>query len=276
MKLNIQKLNFHFSGGMITTFFIALLLTSCNLQKSNPLNLEAPITPEGRQTDKPDDIPKTGEDVVVIPGKQITFNVIMDQVLYNHCNGCHSVDGIDGGNAGGVNLDTYENVLKELQAIRSTVISRDMPPRKYKDIRLSDAQIKLIVDWIDAGAKENGDDTLNPPVDQPPVVIPPIVGEAYFAEVNEYVLKTNCLSCHSTAKSIKGDVNLDNYEAVIHNLKAVKDSIVDDFMPPKRRGIPLTEQQKKLILDWIEAGAKEKASEAVVPPVVAKPPTTTH
>lgn len=276
-----MRFKFLITSGMVLTF--AVMLTSCNLQKSNPLNLALPDLGDtsARETQVP-----------VIPADQITFKIVASQVLEKHCVGCHSDEG---GNKGKVNLESYENVLKDITSVRESVQQKTMPPRRRADLKLSDSQIKLVVDWIDAGAKENGDGTLNPPVvlpptttppviqpptstpptttppvAQPPVVIPPISGDVYFEHVNEYVIKTNCVSCHSEAKGNKGDVNLESYANVMASLKEVKESLIDGFMPPKR-GRQLTAEQKNLILNWIEAGAKEKAPVAV-DPVDVEPP----
>lgn len=250
-----MKIKIFLSSGLFVTFMV-VMPTGCNLQKSNPLDVTRSQTPE----------------VPVLSAELITFEVVKTQVLEKHCFECHSRDT----NKGGVQLETYANVLKEVQGIRDTVFRKSMPPRRRTDLKLSDSQIKLIIDWIDAGAKEFGEvatsppvvvnpPTVTPPVAQPPVVIPPIVGDIYFEHVNEYVIKTNCVGCHSEARGNKGDVNLESYAAVLQSLKEVKDSIVDGFMPPKR-GKPLTEEQKKLILNWIDAGAKEAAPVAVTPP----------
>lgn len=245
----------------LNAMFVGLFFTSCNLQKSNPLDLSGPIIPE--------------VEVPVMSAELITFKIVNTQVLEKNCVGCHSVDG---GNKGGVNLETYENVLKNIKLVRETIEQKTMPPLRRTDLKLSDSQMKLIIDWVDAGAKENGDGTLNPPVDNPPVVvkppevvIPPITGEILFAHVNEYVIQTNCVSCHSVAKGNKGRVNLESYEGLKRSLKKVKESILDGFMPP-RRSKQMTDEQKKLIIDWIDAGAKEKADAdeplVVVPPAV--------
>lgn len=274
-----MKLKILLSSGVMATL-TAAMLTSCNLQKSNPLDLSGPQLPE----------------VPVLSADLITFDVVKSQVLEKHCFECHSKDT----NKHNVNLETYANVIKDLKGIRDTVIQKSMPPRRRVDLKLSDSQIKLLVDWIDAGAKENGDGTLNPPVDQPPVVvnpptttpptstppitqppvvIPPIAGEVYFQHVNDYVIKTNCVGCHSVASGNKGKVNLENYVNVASNLEKIKKSILDDFMPPRRKPeLKLTAQQKDLILKWIDAGAKEAAPVVVDPPVVPPPtqsPTTT-
>jgi cytochrome c5 len=72
------------------------------------------------------------------------FAVIRSQVLQSSCLRCHS-----GAGAGGVNLETYDSVLRNLSAIDEAVSSGAMPPRGMK------AELKdLLLKWIQLGAPQ--------------------------------------------------------------------------------------------------------------------------
>jgi hypothetical protein len=95
--------------------------------------------------------------------------------------------------------------------------------------------------------------------------------EVSFEEKILPILKERCFSCHAGTKS-KGDLKLDSVEAINKGgehgavLVAGKPEessfykLLDlpaddpDIMPAK--GDPLTDEQKKLIFDWITEGAK--------------------
>lgn len=232
------------------TLITAVLLAGCSLRKSNPLDLTHPHDIE----------------VPALSAEQITFKVVESQVLKDHCVSCHSEKS---GNKGGVNLETYENVLKDVQSIRAEVLSKSMPPSRFENLKLSEAQIKLVIDWIDNGAKENDTDqgaidqppviVTPPPTTTPPVVNPPVTEDVVFADILEKIFKPNCVKCHSDATRNRGDVNLETYANVISALSDIKSDVETDQMPPKPpRGTPLTDEQKKMLFDWIEKGAKEK------------------
>lgn len=92
---------------------------------------------------------KTGDKVT--QAEVITFQMINERVIQPSCIGCHSAAS---GNKGGVNLETYENIVTRKNVIRREVVERTMPPRSKQP--LTAAQVKLIVDWIDQGAYEFG------------------------------------------------------------------------------------------------------------------------
>lgn len=81
--------------------------------------------------------------------EEITFQIVQTKVLNQQCLMCHSKVG---GNKGDINLETYEKVFENLKSIRREVISRDMPDKPANP--LTEAQIDLIIRWIDAGAPE--------------------------------------------------------------------------------------------------------------------------
>lgn len=78
-----------------------------------------------------------------------------------------------------------------------------------------------------------------------------------FETVFTKVISTNCLKCHKHSDDDDDDkVFLTNYDEVYAARKDVASEIESGSMPPKR-GIPLTDEQRKLILDWLTAGAPQ-------------------
>jgi hypothetical protein len=88
---------------------------------------------------------------------EITFNKDVLPILQKNCQTCHRP-----GEIGPMSLLDYQNSRPWAKAIKSSVVSRKMPPwfadPKYghfsNDRRLTDAQIKTLVSWVDAGAPE--------------------------------------------------------------------------------------------------------------------------
>jgi uncharacterized membrane protein len=236
---------------MMKLLLITLLFTGCNISRNQkPMILDSPETQK--------------------TAAELDYKTVNEVVLQPSCVGCHS----KGSEAGGVNLETYENVYKHAPQIKLEVAGGLMPPSKP----LSSVQAKMLHDWIDAGAKEKpGDEIQNPspvptplpeqPQPQPnpapapaPTPTPepapePPPAEVTFTDVMNKVIKTNCLSCHAAATGNKGHVNLETYENVSANLSDLMEAVNEDRMPPKK-GIPLTAVQKQMLVSWFTQGAK--------------------
>lgn len=73
----------------------------------------------------------------------ITFSMVYEQVLAPRCVSCH-------GDRGGINLETYENVFANRQAIVDAVSDGIMPPRSRGP--LTPEQQDLLMRWIQSGA----------------------------------------------------------------------------------------------------------------------------
>jgi len=238
----------------IVGFSLFLLLASCNYSQSQSLPLDSANSGLSETPQVPDEGKQDGP---------VDFQVVMDKVMTKSCVGCHSEAG---GNRGKLNLETYANVLQAVNDIKERVGDRSMPPRRQTP--LTDAQIQMLVEWIDAGAPEKivtepvpvptptPAPTSTPPVVQPPpvppVVPPPVPAVATYEMVYKQVIQPSCLKCHSGAGS--GDVNLETYQNLIQFKADVRRTIAKGSMPRKSK---LTDEQKKLILDWIDAGAPE-------------------
>jgi mono/diheme cytochrome c family protein len=186
------------------------------------------------------------------------FRTVSAYVFQPKCVDCH-------GAKGGVNLETYSEAIKNLQAVKAVLENRAMPPRSP----LSSAETEMVLQWIADGAPEvvaelpppPGPSPTNPagqppttgPSPQPPEPQPPASGLVLsFENVSKQVFRPSCTSCHGT----KGGVNLETYQATIESLQPVKDAVSSGDMPPRSRPV-LTDSQKTLLLDWIAKGAPE-------------------
>ena len=101
-----------------------------------------------------------------------TFARDVAPILQQRCQTCHR-----NGQMAPMALVTYEDVRPWARAIRTKVAERSMPPWHIdrtigiqafeNDISLSDAEIDVIVRWVDAGAPRGDDADLPPPVEWP-------------------------------------------------------------------------------------------------------------
>ncbi|HWY88992.1 MAG TPA: cytochrome c, partial [Gemmataceae bacterium] len=88
---------------------------------------------------------------------QVTFNKDVLPILQKDCQSCHRP-----GEIGPMPLLTYEGTRPWAKAIKEAVLTQKMPPwfadPRYghfaNDRRLSEADIKTVAAWVDAGAPE--------------------------------------------------------------------------------------------------------------------------
>jgi hypothetical protein len=95
-----------------------------------------------------------------------TFAKDVAPIVFKHCAQCHRP-----GEVAPMSLLSYEDVRPWARAIKSKVVSREMPPwgadptqslKMRNDPSLSPAQIDTIVAWVDAGAPKGNDADLPP------------------------------------------------------------------------------------------------------------------
>src|SRR2546427_30942 len=117
-----------------------------------------------------------------------------------------------------------------------------------------------LLSWIAAGAPEVPGQA--PPVTPP--VEPPVPG-LNFGWVKQQVLQPKCLSCHRHADDF--DTYADTRPLLVEIQRRIHAIGTDDQMPPA--GKPqLTDDELKLLDDWLAAGAPEKG-----PAITPLPPT---
>lgn len=123
--------------GMI--IFMTMFLSACNQNPFGKSDGDPTKTP-GQETPPP--VEQGGE------GQQPAgpnFQIIRTQILQANCLKCHSAAG---GNKAGVNLETYETVLRNLSSVEAVVADGSMPPRGP----LSQELQALFLRWIQLGA----------------------------------------------------------------------------------------------------------------------------
>ncbi len=198
-----------------------------------------------------------------IPG----YQTIATGIISPKCLGCHSSAG---GNAAGINLETYSNVRLRLALISSAVTSDSMPIRISP---LTSKEKEVFLAWIDAGGPINsmtvatGPTTpvMVPPADPIPGPLPiptplpkpiPAPNKIDYKLVNTQVIGPRCLSCHSDSGGNSAGINLETYESVFNERNGIKSVISSGSMPlPRNR--PLTDTQKQTILTWLNKGSPE-------------------
>jgi hypothetical protein len=114
----------------------------------------------------------------VTPTGAVTYHKDIEPIIQDHCQSCHSAGGI-----APMPLLTYADAQTFAGSIHTKTASRAMPPWGARtqtsckprfnfkaDPSLSDAQIKLIADWVAAGSPEGN------AADAPPAKTPPDIG----------------------------------------------------------------------------------------------------
>lgn len=185
------------------------------------------------------------------PATAPSFVNTIQPIIFKNCNGCHTY----GGHAGGLQMDTYESVMKGgdkgpvlvkgnpaqslmVKAVHYNDADIKMPPKG----RLADSDIAAIELWIKQGAIEGAaatptstaSDVAPPatsappaPKQEPAAVLnepapkPTPEQEAFFESKVRPVLVKNCYGCHTIVQS--GGLRLDSREAM---LKGGQDGIV--------------------------------------------------
>lgn len=239
-------------------FFLFALYAGCNYSAPN-------VQPTTNSGDQSIEKLPTG----TIPG----YQTVATNIITPKCLGCHS-DG--GGNAGGVNLETYTNVKNNLEAVDNAIKSGSMP----KNIsQLTANQKEVFLSWLDAGAPFDSmtpstvsttpptvqvptpTPTPTPPTAQVPKPAPttevmPASNTIDYKMVNARVIGLRCISCHSNNGGNSAGINLETYQSVFNERNGIKSAISSGSMPLPRSH-PLTTIQKQIILTWLNKGAPE-------------------
>lgn len=132
----------------LTSFL--LILNACG--GGNPFGKSDLDPTGGGQTEENLPAPAPGDQSAGSPEDPSTnepagpnFQVIRSQVLQPKCVRCHS-----GAGSGGVNLETYDSVLRNLSRVGAVVVEGSMPPRGPIEKSLQD----LLLKWIQLGAPQ--------------------------------------------------------------------------------------------------------------------------
>lgn len=189
---------------------------------------------------------------------ELSFSAVYSKVLRTNCTGCH-------GTSGGVNLETYQEVKRHLNAIvQSTITTRQMP--KLPNMPLDSAQLGLLNAWIQAGAPETaGSDEVPLPTLEPT-----------YASIRAVILEPKCLMCHAPGKPTARvplvtwkdllesplDIVIPGNAAESGLILSVTHEDPDKLMPPPRDKegkptgySPLSAREIQVLMDWINRGA---------------------
>src|SRR5262250_773724 len=98
--------------------------------------------------------------------KEVTFDKDVLPILQKNCQVCHRP-----GEIGPMPLLTYAETRPWAASIKEAVLTREMPPwfadpkvgHFINERRLTNAEIKTVVDWVDAGAPEGDPKTMPSP-----------------------------------------------------------------------------------------------------------------
>lgn len=172
----------------------------------------------------------------------LSYATLQQAVFVPKCTTCH-------GSLGGVNLETYENVLLNLSAVKRTALeTKTMPKGGF----LTQYEAALLRKWIDMGAPlEVGSNPVPTPEPIPEVPDSP-TGEVSYQKVNARVFAVSCVRCHN-AQISSGSVRLDTYSSVRKNLAAIRRTVFVTKTMPK--GESLSQAQSDLLREWISQGA---------------------
>ncbi|AZZ37279.1 hypothetical protein CIK05_10930 [Bdellovibrio sp. qaytius] len=183
---------------------------------------------------------------------KLSFNLLNQSVFIPKCVSCH-------GTSGGVNLESYPEIIKNLRDIKSSVFMVQTMPKK--DL-LSDDQKRLLWNWIEIGAPLNA----QKPGSEPP---PPEPIQATYESINKNIFIPKCVTCHSAGNSA-WQVLLSRQELLDSPLELALPGNPDESglviavertdkkrMPPEKDGYSaLKDDEKAAIRAWIEAGAQ--------------------
>jgi mono/diheme cytochrome c family protein len=201
----------------------------------------------------------------------LDFNIVYQNVLRPKCVSCH-------GNAGGVNLETYENTYKNLAAIQDSVFSKGSMP---KNGSLNSQEKRILWNWLEMRAPADPSPQNSPepfPQNSPnptPNPIPPDNSGPTslvptYESIYQNIFVSKCLDCHAPNKEAK-NILLTKENLLNSPLELVIKGDPDNSglmiaierkdlkrMPPASEGYsPLGEKEISTIRTWIEKGAED-------------------
>lgn len=176
------------------------------------------------------------------------FSVIQSNILQPKCVMCHSASG---GNAGGINVETYANVMASITQIQNAiVVAQSMPPGQS----LTSSLRQLFATWVADGEPETSSSPEMPTeIAQNQTSVQPT-----FSSISENIFTPKCASCHSPS----GPMPVTNYNYLISSGWVVPDNlnnstlyqaVKNGTMPPSGA---LAQSDVDTIGQWITDGAQ--------------------
>jgi len=259
-------------------------LSSCDDDKGI-LNFNDNLFRGRESIEEEEDLNLEGDDLNLNPSV-VTFNVVKSKIFDSKCLNCHGSKNP----RAGVDLSTYESTLggstqngkvvvannAETSLLYLEVFNGDMPPKAP----LTEEEISLIKDWINSGAlnvvtdqSNETNNRVNPPAPVEPSGIDFKTLEVNYLNLDKYILKDKCVSCHS-GEGARAGVDLSNYDSLFYYnevfLKVTTEGdpeasllyteVLKGHMPPKN---PLPASQVEYIRRWIEEGAIYEAPQVL-------------
>lgn len=185
---------------------------------------------------------------------ELSYGVLAQKVFIPKCISCH-------GNSGNINLESYNEVIRNLSSIKKVVfIEKSMP----KNGSLTDEELSYLWNWIKIGGLEqpqNG--SISPPAEPDPIL-------ATYESINKHVFQVSCKDCHNptgTGKRIlldKESLLNSPLELIIPGNPDESGLVIaiergdDKRMPSAKEGYSaLKDDEKAAVRKWIENGAKD-------------------
>jgi uncharacterized membrane protein len=209
---------------------------------------------------------KTNEDLKSLTTNSVSWSRVSSEVFQARCLECHSQAS---GNAGGVNLETYQNAVGNLDQIREqALVLKAMPPGGES---LTSYQQTLLADWISAGAPLDGIATTETPPVPEPTIVPepttaPVGSLSHFSLIREAILLPQCSACHGPGGSVASIAILD-YDFLLNpangyvfpghpETSGLLNALTRmDGLRMPLGGPPLSSDQIQTIEEWIQNGA---------------------
>ncbi len=184
---------------------------------------------------------------------QLSYSALTAKVFEPKCIGCH-------GNSGNIRLETYSDIIKNINLIKKTVFAEHTMPKKGS---LSYEELSYLWNWINIGAPEQAQNGSAPFPAQDPLV-------PTFDSINKHVFQVTCKNCHKPDGTGKR-VMLDQQSLLNSPLELIlpgnpdESGLIIDIertdekrMPPAKEGYSaLSDQTKLVIRQWIQNGAKD-------------------
>lgn len=161
-----------------------LILDWINSGAPEKVNSKPVVLP---QTPAPGDI----KGIDVPSSTALNYSQVKKYVLDPACLKCHS----NPENKGRVNLESYEQVLKNLRETEASILDGSMP----KKSKLSESQKKLILSWIETEAPQfQGSKPTRKPIPSVPPREPQTEAEILSVRRGEYLFHLSaCTDCHT-------------------------------------------------------------------------------
>ncbi len=166
----------------------------------------------------------------ILSQAQPTWSDDIACIIYSHCSGCHTSNGI-----APFNLMDYPEAYANRYAIQSSVNDKSMPPwppnQDFRELAhanvLTDDEITLINQWVDFGAPEG--DPMNAP--EPPVFdnVSEITDEDMILELPEYTvppISSDLYKCFVIQTDLGEDKSITGIEIIPGNRNIVHHVLV--------------------------------------------------